>query len=111
MNSKDNKTNHVVEEVSATLPGFESALLAQTSWGNNIYDLDKIINKMIQDSTEDDKVLVERTEEYEEAYESALDQFWYDLSYYKTPAEQNTFIILDGPVVAWPQFDEDELPF
>ena len=111
MNNKDNKTNHVVETVSATLPGFESTLLAQTSWGNNIYDFEKIIEKMIIDSTEEGRTLVEGTVEYEEAYESAIDHFWYDMSYYKTPEDQTTFIILDGPVVAWPQFDEDDLPF
>ena len=111
MNSKDIKTNHVVETVSATLPGFESALLAQTSWGNNIYDLDKIIEKMIVDSTEEGRTLIEGTVEYEDALESAMDQFWYDMSYYKTPKDQTTFIILDGPTIAFPDFDEDDLPF
>lgn len=113
MNDSNNKNNEEIP--SATLIGFESALIGQTSWGNNIYDMELIIKKMLADSGNADycdgpDIIIE--DDQVDPYMDAVDQFWYDMSYYTVDAGKEVpFIILDGPSIAWPQYDDDDLPF
>ena len=112
MNSNDN--NNTTAIPSAILHGFESALIGKTSCGSNVYDMDLIIKKMLIDSGNEDfcdgpDVL---EDDQVDPYMDALDQFWYDMSYYKLDAEKEIpFIIIDGLSIAWPQYDNDDLPF
>ena len=96
---------------SATLPGFKNALIGQTSQGNYIYDLERILEKILTDAGNSDycgdpDVELEGDED---PWLSALDAFWYDMSYYQPQKDEIPFVILDGTTAVYP--DPEEVPF
>jgi hypothetical protein len=101
---------------SATLIGFDSALIGKTARGNNVYDLDLCVEKILIDSGNDDLcpgatgIIESKEEEY--LYYEALEQFYNDITDYTvTMGKEIPFIILDGPLVIHPTLPDHDLPF
>ena len=101
---KMNKNNNP----SATLAGFESALVGKTSQGNLIYDLELIVQKMLIDSGHEDCLEIDiNMDGDDDPYMDAVDQFFYEMSYYQTKKGDIPFVIIDGTDICYPFRDKD----